>query len=316
MYYIYKGDKELKKENLFKAIEYYEKGLSFYPTHTQAWCNLGNIYVLYENFEEAIGKYKEGLKNTNKHFVCRINLGLVLSQKMLDYDTAIDEYEKITTTKIPFYTIPYFMGDKETALINQGTAYYNIGLAYKSKSILSSENDEEYVENLYKSANAYEKAGKYLKTSYDVFYNLGLTHQLLGNNKEAKKAYCTAILNAPLNYEAHYNLAVLLKKEKEYTAALEEFEKVSLILDYHRNERISKYVFELLNEVRKRLATTVNGRNYLKNNFDKNFYKTTQATYVKGKLSVPDEFDNEMLNNFKTCSVSDKINKVHEKKND
>ena len=316
MYHIAKGDKKLKEEKFFEAIEHYKTGLLLFPNHSQAWCNLGNIYVTYENYTEAAEKYREGLKHTNKDFVCRINLGIILSEKLLEHDEAIIQYQKVIDSPVPAFTIPYFTRDKKTALANQGLAYYNMGMTYKHKALLDSENSSLFAENLYNAADKLEKASEILKTDYDVFYNLALTHQQLNNNSEAKQAYCKAIELEPLKYEAHYNLAVLLKKEKDYKAALDEFEKVSLILEYYKNPAISRYVFELLNEVRGKIILIPHGSLYLAERFESKFIEENQITYKKGKLKIPDEFDEKMINNFKICSINDIIDKNKTTKND
>ena len=83
---------------------------------------------------------------------------------------------------------------------------------------------------LLKSAEAYENAAKILKKNSDVRYNLALDYHLLGNYRDAGKNYCRAIKLSPMNYEAHYNMAILLRRMKYYRASLEELEKAALLV--------------------------------------------------------------------------------------
>ena len=77
MYYVYKGDKAYKAHKLDKAIKFYKTGLERYPEHSLARCNLGNIYVKYEDYFSAVEQYEEALKYDPKFIVCRMNLGIV-----------------------------------------------------------------------------------------------------------------------------------------------------------------------------------------------------------------------------------------------
>ena len=59
LYYVYKGDKAYKAHKLEKAIGFYKTGLERYPEHSLARCNLGNIYVKYEDYYSAVEQYEE-----------------------------------------------------------------------------------------------------------------------------------------------------------------------------------------------------------------------------------------------------------------
>jgi len=304
-YYVMKGDDKLKKGNLEEAINNYESGLSFYPNHVEGWCNLGSIYVLYEDYETAVKKYKTGLQNTDFHFACRINLGIVLAEKFFDFDGAINQYEKVIDGKIPTFSIPYITPDKKTALKNQGLAYYNMGLAYRGKSILQHDNKILAKNYIAKSIDMYENAMDLLEGDYKVAYNLALAHHLLGNRQEAKKYYCKAIGFSPMNYESHYNLAILLKKEKKYKAALDEIEKAGLLVDTDENPFVSNYVFDVMNEITGIISIAPGGNEYLINRFETNFEKNNGVSYIGGKLVVSDKFDEAVLRNFQTCAIDD-----------
>jgi len=305
VYYVARGDKALRDGNYQKAIDYYEWGLKLYPQHAQAECNLANILVMYENYEEAAKHYQTSLKYRPNDIVCRMNLGIVLSEKLMDYDEAIYEYNKVTNTPVPFISIPYFYANKKTARENQGLSFYNAGLAYRSKSALEGENETAARADLLSALEMYQDAIRILKKDYNTQYNLALTYHLLGDAENAQKNYCQAIEDSPLSYEAHYNLAVLLKNKYKYRESLDEFEKASLILDLEGNANISRYVFDILNEVYQRVVISEGGTQYLIEHSDKNFKQDSGITYIKGKMVVSGDFDKAMLKNFKTCAVGD-----------
>ena len=140
VYFVMQGDAAMDREDLVGAIELYKKGLALYPDYTTARCNLGNIFVMYEDYESAVENYKKGLNDPDRNIACRMNLGIVLSEKLLQYDEAIDEYEKIVKAEPAKLNIPYVNDDYANFNQNKGIAYYNMGIAYHYKSILVSDN--------------------------------------------------------------------------------------------------------------------------------------------------------------------------------
>ena len=99
-----------------------------------------------------------------------------------------------------------------------------MGIAYKTKSMLAGLNKAKSRQYLEKATESYKEAVEILN-SYNSNYNLGLIHQLLKNKNQAGYYYCKAMEREPMNYEAHFNLAVLLNDMKDYAGAAEEFKK-------------------------------------------------------------------------------------------
>ena len=240
--------------------------------------------------------------------VARIDYALVLSGATFNHDKAIDEYNTAIKNKPKWLYIPFFINNRKTYKYNSAVAYYNMGLAWRAKSLLVGENKFSAREYLYNAIEAYKKALKTVK-SYDIYYNLALANQLLRNNEEAGNNYCKAIELAPLNYEAHYNLAILLRDMKLYRDSIEEFKKAGLILDVDGDSVKTRYIYDVLSEVTQKMAQQGDYK-YLVEHIDeeghKDGYNQAELTYVGGKLVVSDEFDRAMLKNFKTCSA-----KVH-----
>ena len=181
MYLVWKGDRALRKLEIQDAIGYYLKGLEFYPGHYSAWFNLGNIYVLYEDYYSAADAYENAIKYNPNYVIARMNYGIISAERLGDFDGAIDQYNTILGIRRKLVYIPYVFNNLKSYKTNIGLAYYNMGVAYRQKSIYE-ENARGYQEelNLKKSITYYKEAIKILKDNYDAYYNLGLAFQLYG----------------------------------------------------------------------------------------------------------------------------------------
>lgn len=302
VYCVYKGDKELRNHKLQKAINYYNQAVKLYPEHYGAWYNLGNIYVVYEDYYSAVDAYEQAFKHNPKMMVARMNYGIVSSEKLGDFDGAIDRYDEILQTKRHLFSIPFVYSNRKSYKINKGLAYYNKGVAFKQKSIYS--DLEEYRRTFLLSAlEAYIEACKILKNDYDARYNLALTHHLLGNYKDAGLAYCEAIELAPMNYEAHYNLAILLRHLKYYDESLDELKKAATLIS-NSGTGISarqRYIFDVMNDVTRTILAKADNELVEKISDEKT--EQAQITYVNGRMVFTDELDQAIIKNLKVCGV-------------
>lgn len=249
IYYVNEGDKAYREHKLEDAIKAYKTGLKYYPEHSLARCNLGNIYVKYEDYISAIEQYEEALKYDPKFMVCRMNLGIVSAEKLSDFDKAIREYQTVIDTKRVTFHVPLIFDSVTSTKENRTIAWYNMGLAYRGKSMLSGEKTHASDDYLQKASDCYQKAYKRKKDSYKINYNYGLTNHLLGNYKEAGLGYCRAIELEPMAFEAHYNLAILLRKLGKLKEAQEELEKSMLIVNTGVDPFIARYVFDVYSQV-------------------------------------------------------------------
>jgi lipopolysaccharide biosynthesis regulator YciM len=250
MYFVYKGDRAYHHYKLSYAIDYYKRGLELYDKHYTAWYNLGNIYVAYEDYYEAVQAYEQAIKHNNNYVVARMNLGIIQAEKLGNFDAAIEQYQAIINAKYKLWAIPFIYNNKRSAKTNRGLAYYNMGRAYRQKALYVSDDDKMLATPfLLKSADAYENAAKILKKNSDVRYNLALVYHLLGNYRDAGNNYCRAISLAPMNYEAHYNLAILLRRLKYFKASLDELEKAALLVSTSDSATNATYIFGILSEV-------------------------------------------------------------------
>ena len=211
MYYVYQGDKQLKKHKLQEAIDLYNKGLSLYPEHYGAWFNLGNIYVVYEDYYAAVDAYEQAINHNPKFTVAKMNRGVILSEKLGDFDGAIAQYESIMNTRKKLIHIPFVFNNKKSEKINKGLAYYNMGVAFRKKSIYLPDEERNKAHIYLTSAiNSYKKGLKILKKHYDSRYNLAIAYHMLGDYSQAGLNYCKAIDIEPMKYGLHMQLPVYL----------------------------------------------------------------------------------------------------------
>ncbi len=307
MYYVSKGDKALRKAKFQKAIDFYLYGLRLYPEHYGAWLNLGNIYVAYEDFYSAIDAYENAIKHNKHYVIARMNYGIVSAERLGDFDGAISQYKEILGIRRKLVYIPFVFSNLRSYKTNMGLAYYNMGVAYRQKSIYSENNYDYQQYFLSEAIKAYEEAVKILKNDYDARYNLALAYQLNRDYNRAGLTYCDAIEIAPMNYEAHYNLAVLLRHLKQYKESYKEMEKANtLIATKDGQSNRQRYVFDVMNDVTKLLLTEDDGQAWLREKFNAEVdAQSNGMTYINGRLVASDDLDKAMLDNFKTCSARD-----------
>ncbi len=305
MYFVAKGDKALRKVKFQKAIDYYLYGLRLYPEHYGAWLNLGNIYVAFEDYYSAVDAYENAIKHNPHYVMARMNYGIISAEKLGDFDGAINQYKEILGIRRKLVYIPFVFSNLRSYKTNMGLAYYNMGVAYRQKSIYA-EHDYNFQQHYLREAiKAYEEAVKILKKDYDARYNLALAYQLNGDYNRAGLAYCNAIELAPMNYEAHYNLAILLRHLKKYKEAYSEMEKANtLIASKDGISNRQRYVFDVMNDVTKLVLMEEDGSQWLMEKFNEEMDASNAGmTYVNGKLVASDDLDKAMLKNFQTCTA-------------
>ena len=141
----------------------------------------------------------------------------------------------------------------------------------------------------------------FIKKNYDIYYNRAVAHHLRGEYKEAGLDYCKAIEIEPMNFEGHYNLAVLLRVMNRNREAISELEKAAILISENpkSSDVQTAYIFNLLNEVTRRFITS---NEYYTQKMSDAPVGSISYTYINGKVVADDEFEKAMLKNFKTCA--------------
>ena len=302
VYYIYKGDQAYAADNMGKTLEYYLKGLEFYPKHYEAWFNLGNIYAVHEDYYAAVDAYEHAIAANPKFTLARMNLGIVYSEDLGFFDEAIEQFDEVTKIKNFKIWIPYIYSNVKSVKINKSLALFNKGVAYRQKALyLPLEKHYLIYEYLGKAIEAYTEAMKIVSKSYDIYYNRAIAHHLRGEYKKAGLDYCKAIEITPMNFEAHYNLAVLLRRINKNRESIAELEKAALLIS--ENPRSSEvqtaYIFNLLNEVTRRFITS---DEYYAQKLTDAPVGSLNYTYVNGQIVANEDFDKAIHKNFQTCA--------------
>ncbi len=314
VYFIYKGDQAYSQDNMSKTLHYYKKGLSLFPGHYEAWYNLGNIYTVYEDYVSAVDAYKQAIAHHPKFVMARMNLGIVYLEDLGWFDEAIEQFDQIPRIGLFNLWIPFVYSNVKSIRANKGIAYFNKGVAYKQKAMfLPLERKYLMHEFLGDAIESYTKALKFLKKNYDVYYNRAVAYHLRGDYKPAGLDYCKAIELQPTKFEAHYNLAVLLRGMSKYRESMSELEKAALLISEspQSSEVQTAYIFNLLNEVSRKF---INSDEYGVAKLTDKPTGSISYTYVNGRIVADDDFDKAMAKNFKTCTGFDIFNQKDEVK--
>lgn len=314
MYYIYKGDKAYSFDNMGKTLDYYLAGLELYPGHYDAWFNLGNIYAVHEDYFSAVDAYQNAIKANPNFVMARMNLGIVYSEDLGFFDEAIEQFDIVPTIKLFKLWIPYVYSNVKSVETNRGLAFFNKGVAFRQKALyLPLEKQYLAYEYLGQAIEAYTKANEFIKKSYDIFYNRAVAHHLRGEYRLAGLDYCKAINIAPMNFEGHYNLAVLLRGMHRDRESIAELEKAAILISENPSSSTvqTAYIFNLLNEVTRRFMTSEDF--YTEKLTDEPIGSINNSyTYINGKIVADDEFDKAMYKNFQTCAGVNYFNEEEE----
>ncbi|HSA07634.1 MAG TPA: tetratricopeptide repeat protein [Candidatus Gastranaerophilales bacterium] len=299
-YQVYLGDKEYKQGNFAEAIEHYNKAVKLYPNHVKARYNLANIYVNFEDYESAVREYEMALKYNPEYLNARLSLGIILSEELLEFDRAILEYENVIKTKTRLINIPFIYDNREQIIIAKAIAYYNMGLAYRDKSMLFTEDSIKYRSLLLQAIDCYENSLTLNSKNFSAQYNLAIAKHLLGLYTEALTGYCKALVISPMEYEAHYNLAILLREKRLYLESFEAFKNAGSLMDYSGDTYRAAFIYGLLNEV-SQLAISEYG--YRPKDALEKLKKDAENTHLKDDFMTMDELEKALIKNIKTKSI-------------
>ena len=310
VYYIYKGDQAYSADNMGKTLDYYIKGLELYPGHYDAWFNLGNIYAVHEDYYSAIDAYEKAIKSNPKFVLARMNMGIVYSEDLGFFDEAIAQFDEVSKIDLFKIWIPYVYSNVKSTKTNRGLAHFNKGVAFRQKALyLPLEKQHLVYEYLGKAIEAYTESLKILKKNHDIYYNRAVAHHLRGEYKLAGLDYCKAIELKPMNFEGHYNLAVLLRRVNRNRESVAELEKAAILISENPNssEVQTAYIFNLLNEVTRRFITS---DEYYVQKLTDEPAGSIKYTYVNGQVVADEEFDKAMFQNFQTCAGMDYFKEI------
>ncbi|MGH7901208.1 MAG: tetratricopeptide repeat protein, partial [Thermodesulfobacteriota bacterium] len=144
VYYTNIGDSFRNKENLDRAILYYEEAIRSNPDYDPAYNSLGFTYYSKRDYSSAIKHYEKALSINSGNFIYFSNLGDAYSASEM-WDEAIENYEKAIKIN----------PDDDLSYNGLGNAYFGMGLYTKA-------------------IEQYEKAKNIKPDEYPVYYsNIG-----------------------------------------------------------------------------------------------------------------------------------------------
>ncbi len=228
------GTAYLRRGELDKAIEYYQKSLEINSELPNTYLNLGNVYRLKNNYELALNYYQEALKRSSVFAQSRIYNNIAnIYFAMKQYDLALGVFNDV---------IKEYPQDKADLMV-----YNNRGAIYK----MQGKYDLALADyNTIIAVDAY---------NVEAYYNRGLVYGLMKQYDLALADYNKAISLKPDYADAYHNRGVIFKLKKEYANAMADFQKaISLKSDkaiYYFN-RGTIYVLENNNQAARADFTT------------------------------------------------------------
>ncbi|MBW1998365.1 MAG: tetratricopeptide repeat protein [Deltaproteobacteria bacterium] len=143
------------------SIEYFKKALALRPRYSEAYNNLGTVYILTRQWDKALACFKRASSDVlyrTPHFAYR-NMGLVYYNKG-EFDKAIESYQQAISLAPQF-----------------SPTYLNLGYAY------------EAVHRYQDAVEAYKKAIQYASTNVAALYRLGKLLYRLNRPQEALEVF-------------------------------------------------------------------------------------------------------------------------------
>jgi Flp pilus assembly protein TadD/cytochrome oxidase Cu insertion factor (SCO1/SenC/PrrC family) len=181
------GTLYLRKNNLAEAKRYLEKTVKLRPEYPEAWNNLGMIAGQQNQYDEAIRNFTQSLAKRPDYVIALLNLGNIHRRQ-----GNVAESTRLLNRAVEL--------EPENAEAN-----YSLGMLY------ARQNDVSQATELLQKAVA-------LRPDYaDAINNLGVLYVRQGKNSDAEQQFTTCIRVAPNFDQAYLNLARLyiLMQEKE-----------------------------------------------------------------------------------------------------
>lgn len=218
------------KENSQEQASYFEEAVAHAPNFAVARYNLALVYIRQARLQQATNQLDSLIEfdGTNpRGYLLRARLRFEANQ----LDLAVSDLTHILTLNPENYQALQFMGR-----------------IYHQK--------QQYME----AVEAFEKVLEINSRSSEVFFELALSQQALGQREEAIKSYQQFILNFPANFQAHFLLGLAYRDKGADDLALEEFRIAEQINPKHE-ELAQEMAYLLLDqgdleEAKKRLLRT------------------------------------------------------------
>ncbi len=187
--------------NYKKAIEAYERSISFNPEDATVYNNLGDSYMKLGLYEKAIDAYKEAINIKPDYPLASNNLGQVYNELGL-YEKAIESFRQAVQV-FDAYIL----------------AHHNLGIAYEEMGLY-----QEAIESYNHAVNGWAIDPVEYTDSY---ISLGTLHYKLGSYDDAKEAFKEAIRINPDYYLSYLFLGFTYINLNLYDEAKDIFKETT-----------------------------------------------------------------------------------------
>ena len=179
-------DSNDKKQYLNDAIEFFINASIINPDDPQAYAALSNCYLDLDDKDSAIKFIKTAVEKDPEGFKSNFSAGQILLKCGMNNEVVLPYYEKAVEVE----------PSNSSALRALASTYYELG--NKENSI-----------KVFKNAIKIEKDNK---NKADLFYNLGVIHNQMGNYEDAEKAFDEAYYLNEEDYGAVLGMAEVFEQ--------------------------------------------------------------------------------------------------------
>jgi len=234
---------------LQEAKKTFQEGMTFDATHGSFYSNLGAIYALQGNTDQAVACFEKALRLHVKLAdalklmelyaqIRKIRQALALGEALLKhfpdrYDVYVALGNLYALIKQFDKAMPYY--EKAVALAPQKTqALNNLGIAYKELGLNE------------KALAAYQKVIAIQPNDSAVYNNLGNLLRQTGAFEQAYEALRRSIQLNPSYADAYSNVGALLKEQKMYAKAEPYYRKALQLSPHHINANFDTALLALV----------------------------------------------------------------------
>jgi len=230
MAYSHLGIVFVRQNKFDKAAEYYQRALILNPHNAFAHYNLGNLFQKQAELDKAVGAYQEAIALNNHYPQMHLNLGNVFREQG-ELDQAIDCYQRALSLNPDYVDAHNNLGDlliedgklveagnhlQEALALNPkyGETLYNLGKLREAQGQM----DNALV--------CWQRALELMKPDdANRYFKVGYMFQKRDRFTEAMNHFRQALALEPKHFDAHTNLAGVLKSLGMINDAITHFKQ-------------------------------------------------------------------------------------------
>lgn len=254
------------------------------PNNAQGYINLGAIYQKQGNLEAAKAQYQKAYQLDSSDEVVLYNLASLYVQEK-NYQGALNVYDKILAKNPSKLDILEYkaIALKELLRYDDALAVYEQILALKPDNNNAKANIEDIVMNNFTGAklqNYLAKKASVNLNSYEAQFNYALELHKNKNYTSALEYYKKALKINPAKEEVYLNLAQIYIELKDYQAANEICQKGLLVLP--NNQKLNSYIADIKNYNSSEIYATATTL------YEQNNFKEAISKYLEIENKTPE----------------------------